>query len=186
MPTTTTLPLHHQPHHRNSISNLLINKEKTNDSIPPLPSSNTFENRTSPILSSTSRKFCALVVVTIILCYSFIKSTSFTKRENENGTTLSLSTTVSGSAVNDYLNINPLAWAPTLSDKIGKSAFSKSQFTTEALEQNELNPVSAVILRVTDDDKSIIHTVNHLLKYPFISDISIFNQVKNRPLTLKV
>ncbi|KAI8643412.1 hypothetical protein BD408DRAFT_431445 [Parasitella parasitica] len=81
-------------------------------------------------------------------------------------------------------NINPLFWAPTLSDRAGKSAFPKSLFTAKALKENEFNPVSAVVLRVTDDDQSIEYAVKNLIKYPFISDIYIHNLVKERPLTV--
>lgn len=85
----------------------------------------------------------------------------------------------------DY-NINPLFWAPSLSDRAGKSAYPKEYFTTQALQENELNPVSAVLLRVTDDDESIVYTVKHLLKYHFITEIYIHNLVKTRPLTVEV
>jgi hypothetical protein len=79
-------------------------------------------------------------------------------------------------------NINPLFWAPSLSERVGKSAYPRSFFTTKALRENEFNPVSAVILRVTDDDQSIEYAVKNLVKYPFISDIYIQNLVKSRPL----
>lgn len=91
----------------------------------------------------------------------------------------------SSSDVVNY-NINPLVWAPSISDRMGKSAYPKSYFTPEALKENDFHPVSAVILRVTDDDESIVYTVKNLIKYPFISDIYIHNIVRSRPLKVEV
>ncbi|KAG1227378.1 hypothetical protein G6F68_008322 [Rhizopus microsporus] len=84
----------------------------------------------------------------------------------------------------DY-NINSLFWAPRISlqDK-DSSAYPSTFFTKDALWENELKPVSAIVLRVTDDDQSIINTINHLLKYPYISEIYIHNLVPDRPITL--
>lgn len=127
----------------------------------------------SPIMSRTIRRSVAFCVILFIVVYSFTSST----------------TTQNESAISPKLiqyNINPLYWAPNLSERIGKSAFPKSFFTTQALRENEFNPVSAVILRVTDDDQSIEYAVKNLVKYPFISDIYIHNLVKNRPLTVDV
>ncbi|CAO0794547.1 unnamed protein product [Mucor circinelloides] len=125
----------------------------------------------SPIMSRTIRRSVAFCVILFIVVYSF---TSSTTTQNESA--------ISPKSI--QYNINPLYWAPNLSERIGKSAFPKSFFTTQALRENEFNPVSAVILRVTDDDQSIEYAVKNLVKYPFISDIYIHNLVKNRPLTV--
>jgi hypothetical protein len=126
-------------------------------------------------ISRSRRKILALVIVFIIILYSFRSSTNYIQPEPLSPTAASI----------DY-NINPLAWAPSLSERVGKSAYPKSYFTPQALLENEFNPVSAVVLRVTDDDESIVYAVKHLLKYNFISEIYIHNHVKNRPLTVEV
>lgn len=140
----------------------------------PLHSKKDKEKRPTKVLTSPKKLLAAVLVIFIIL-YTF--NSANTKHDTR--TTSSASNTI------DY-NINPLFWAPSLSDRTGKSAFPKSYFTTKALRENELNPVSAVLLRVTDDDESIVYTVKHLLKYHFITDISIHNLVKNRPLSIEV
>ncbi|KAG0747486.1 hypothetical protein G6F62_002648 [Rhizopus arrhizus] len=84
----------------------------------------------------------------------------------------------------DY-NVNSLFWAPRISfQDTDSSAYPSSYFTSEALWKYEYKPVSAVLLRVTDDDDSIVNTVQHLLKYPFINEVYIHNFVPNRPLTV--
>lgn len=86
----------------------------------------------------------------------------------------------------DY-NVNSLFWAPRISfQDTDSSAYPSSYFTSEALWKYEYKPVSAVLLRVTDDDDSIVNTVQHLLKYPFINEVYIHNFVPNRPLTVDV
>lgn len=127
----------------------------------------------SPAMSRTIRRFVAFCIILFIVVYSF--STTSTAQYESITSLKSI-----------QYNINPLYWAPTLSERIGKSAFPKSFFTTQALRENEFNPVSAVILRVTDDDQSIEYAVKNLVKYPFISDIYIYNLVKKRPLTVEV
>lgn len=127
----------------------------------------------SPFMSRTVRRFVAFCIILFIVVYSFSTTTT---TQNESMI----------SPKSAQYNINPLYWAPTLSERIGKSAFPKSFFTTQALRENEFNPVSAVILRVTDDDQSIEYAVKNLVKYPFISDIYIHNLVKKRPLTVEV
>lgn len=140
----------------------------------PLHSRKDKEKRSIP-LSTSPKKIVAAVLVIFILFYTF-------RSARTNNDTRAAS---SPSDAIDY-NVNPLFWAPTITDRTGKSAFPKSSFTAESLRENELNPVSAVLLRVTDDDESIIYTVKHLLKYHFITDISIHNLVKNRPLKVEV
>jgi hypothetical protein len=144
-----------------------------------LPIHNRKEKEIKPIilssLSRSPRKILALLIVSVIIWYSFLSSTNYIQHEPLSPTMASI----------DY-NINPLAWAPSLSERIGKSAYPKSFFTPQALLENEFNPVSAVVLRVTDDDESIIYAVKHLLKYNFISEIYIHNQIKSRPLTVEV
>lgn len=125
---------------------------------------------------SSPKKAVGILLVFITLLYIF-RSSQFTHN--------SINVTSTSSDFIDY-NINPSFWAPSLSDRAGKSAYPKSYFTKEALKDNDLNPVSAVILRVTDDDESIVYAVKHLLKYPFITGIYIHNQVKSRPLTVEV
>lgn len=117
----------------------------------------------------------ALLIVFIIILFSFRSSTNYIQQDP-----------LSPAAPSINYNINPLAWAPSLSERVGKSAYPKSYFTPQALLENEFNPVSAVVLRVTDDDESIIYAVKHLLKYNFISEIYIHNHVKTRPLTVEV
>lgn len=46
--------------------------------------------------------------------------------------------------------------------------------------------VSAVINRIDDTDEGIVHAVNHLMKYPFIKEILIHNQITSRPLQAHV
>lgn len=127
----------------------------------------------STFMSRSTRRFAAFCIILFIVVYSFSSSTTV---QNES--------IISPKSM-EY-NINPLFWAPTLSERVGKSAYPRSFFTTKALRENEFNPVSAVILRVTDDDQSIEYAVKNLVKYPFISDIYIQNLVKSRPLTVDV
>jgi hypothetical protein len=47
-------------------------------------------------------------------------------------------------------------------------------------------PVTAILNRVDDSDEGILHAVDHLLKYPFIKEIHVYNQIKSRPLTVEV
>jgi hypothetical protein len=47
-------------------------------------------------------------------------------------------------------------------------------------------PVTAILNRVDDSDEGILHAVSHLLKYPFIKEIYVYNQIKSRPLTVEV
>ena len=126
-----------------------------------------------PPLSRSPRKLLAFVLVGLIILYSFLSSKDHVDKE------------VLYIPSADY-NINPLFWAPSLSEQTSKSAYPSEYFTTEALLENELNPVSAVLLRVTDDDESIVSAVKQLSSYPFISDIYIHNLVKHRPLTRQV
>lgn len=42
--------------------------------------------------------------------------------------------------------------------------------------------VTAIINRVDDSDEGIMHAVRHLIKYPFIKEIYVYNQIKSRPL----
>lgn len=125
----------------------------------------------SAFMSRSTRRFAAFCIILFIVVYSFSSSTTI---RNESIT----------SPKSMEYNINPLFWAPSLSERVGKSAYPRSFFTTKALRENEFNPVSAVILRVTDDDQSIEYAVKNLVKYPFISDIYIQNLVKSRPLTV--
>lgn len=141
----------------------------------PLHSRKDKEKRSSNTPSAHKKILAGFLVIFIIL-YTFSSSKS---NNNDNKAASSTTDTI------DY-NVNPLFWAPSIADRTGKSAYPKSYFTTEALRENDLNPVSAVLLRVTDDDESIVYTVKHLLKYHFITDISIHNLVKNRPLTVEV
>lgn len=131
---------------------------------------------TLPNVISSPKKVVGILLIFITILYIFRSSQS---------TRHSIDVTTTSSNSIDY-NINPSFWAPSLSDRAGKSAYPKSYFTTEALKDNDLNPVSAVILRVTDDDESIVYAVKHLLKYHFITGIYIHNQVKTRPLTIEV
>ncbi|KAI9486931.1 MAG: hypothetical protein EXX96DRAFT_551196 [Benjaminiella poitrasii] len=133
-----------------------------------LPIYNT--KRKNKLLSSATKKLVACLTLFGIILYFYTNTSTYTMQSS------------SAPIEFDNYNINPLSWAPSLSDRIGKSAFPKSYFTSKALLENELSLVSAVILRVTDDDESIVYTVKHMLKYPFISDIYIYNLVKGRPL----
>jgi hypothetical protein len=128
------------------------------------------------IFSSSPKKVLSVFIFLLFLLYTLTTSNTFIDNS---------SSSPSASKEIDY-NINPLFWAPSLSDRVGKSAYPKDYFTAQALQENELNPVSAVLLRVTDDDESIVYTVKHLLKYHFITEIYIHNLVKTRPLTVEV
>lgn len=139
----------------------------------PLPLHNRKEKERFPksltissILKSPRRLIASCLVFFIIL-YTFRSTTKDGRQSTTN--------------VVDY-NINPLVWAPSISERIGKSAYPKSYFS----EDSDVYPVSAVILRVTDDDESIVYTVKNLIKYPFISDIYIHNTIKHRPLKVEV
>lgn len=46
--------------------------------------------------------------------------------------------------------------------------------------------VTAIINRVDDSDEGIMHAVRHLIKYPFIKEIYVYNQIKSRPLIAEV
>jgi hypothetical protein len=74
----------------------------------------------------------------------------------------------------DYL-ITSSFWPVGLD--LEKSAYSQ-------LTKDELKSISAVILRVTDDD-SILASVEHLSKYPFIQHIYIQNLI-DKPLDARV
>ncbi|KAI8993524.1 hypothetical protein BDB01DRAFT_331442 [Pilobolus umbonatus] len=123
--------------------------------------------------SLQTKRIIPLIFLCLLLFYLFRSSTHYITHSD-------LSTVDSI----DY-KINPLYWAPALSDRTRASAYPRDYFTHAALWENELKPISAVILRVEDDD-SIVYTVKHLLKYHFIREIHIYNTVKYRPLTVKV
>lgn len=120
-------------------------------------------------LTQNTKRFIAIFVVFCFFCFTFRSSS-----------------TTSSSTQIDY-NVNPLFWAPSISfQETDSSAYPTSYFTEESLWKNEFKPVSAVLLRVTDDDQGIVNTVQHLLKYPFINEIYIHNFVPTRPLTVEV
>lgn len=129
----------------------------------------------SSIVPTSPKKILIIFVIILIFLYTFQSSQSRT----------TLNTTSTSIDAIDY-NINSSFWAPNLSDRTGKSAYPKNLFSVEALRENDLNPISAVILRVTDDDESIVYTIKHLLNYHFITEIYIHNHIKSRPLTIQV
>ena len=67
------------------------------------------------------------------------------------------------------------------------SLYTPSMFISENLEQNHYIPITAVIDRVTKDEQAVYHSVQHLLKYPFIKEIYINNnKFSRRPLSMEV
>ncbi|KAI8089816.1 uncharacterized protein BX664DRAFT_333980 [Halteromyces radiatus] len=55
-----------------------------------------------------------------------------------------------------------------------QSLYTPSMFTPDALNNNHFRPITAIILR-THQDQGIHHIVDHLHKYPFFKEISIYN-----------
>lgn len=46
--------------------------------------------------------------------------------------------------------------------------------------------ITAIINRVNDSHDGVINVVNHLLKYPFIKEIFVYNQIRSKPLIAEV
>lgn len=67
-----------------------------------------------------------------------------------------------------------------------KSIYTPSMFTPEQASQNHYLPVTAVIQRVSDNEQGIQHVVNHLLKYPFVKEVYIYNHIPSRPINIQV
>ncbi|KAG2218321.1 hypothetical protein INT45_007716 [Circinella minor] len=67
------------------------------------------------------------------------------------------------------------------------SLYTPSMFITENLEQNHYIPITAIVDRVTKDEQAVYHSVQHLLKYPFIKEIYINNnKFSRRPLSMEL
>lgn len=64
------------------------------------------------------------------------------------------------------------------------SLFPPSVFSKD--NDRGMPPVTAIINRIDHSDLGIIHSVQHLSKYPFIKEIFIYNQVLSRPLKAEV
>jgi hypothetical protein len=65
-----------------------------------------------------------------------------------------------------------------------QSLYPPSMFIPDALLHNDFRPISAVVLRTSPDDDTIRTMVDHLHKYPFIKEITIYNLVT--PLSTQV
>ncbi|KAI8343981.1 hypothetical protein BC941DRAFT_407450 [Chlamydoabsidia padenii] len=57
------------------------------------------------------------------------------------------------------------------------SLYTPSNFVPDALLYNNFRPISAIVLRTSNDENSIHTIVNYLYKYPFIKEITIYNLV---------
>lgn len=82
--------------------------------------------------------------------------------------------------------MDPATWSiqiqenePILSQR---SIFPANSFSLET----SLPLVTAVVSRVDDSHEGIMQAVRHLLKYPFIKEIYVYNQIKSKPLTAEV
>lgn len=62
------------------------------------------------------------------------------------------------------------------------SAYTPSMFRSDQLGMNQYLPVTAILNRI-DSTSGINHTVQHLLKYPYIKELYIYNQLPQSPLT---
>lgn len=67
-----------------------------------------------------------------------------------------------------------------------KSIYTPSMFTPEQVNQNHYLPITAVIQRVSDNEHGIQHVVKHLLKYPFIKEVYIYNHIPSRAINIQV
>lgn len=65
-----------------------------------------------------------------------------------------------------------------------QSLYTPSMFIPDALLHNNFRPISAVVLRTSPDDDTIRTLIDHLHKYPFIKEITIYNLVT--PLSTQV
>ncbi|KAF7728687.1 hypothetical protein EC973_005724 [Apophysomyces ossiformis] len=65
------------------------------------------------------------------------------------------------------------------------SAYTADMFTLSALAANHLKPITAVLLRTSDDESKIVYIVQQLLEYPFVKEIRIQDNIKLRPLTIE-
>ncbi|KAI9249520.1 hypothetical protein BDA99DRAFT_445622 [Phascolomyces articulosus] len=59
-------------------------------------------------------------------------------------------------------------------------------FIPENLEQNHYIPLTAVVDRVSKEEQAIYHSIQHILKYPFIKEIYINNKFSRRPLSMEL
>ena len=57
----------------------------------------------------------------------------------------------------DDYSIDPLQWPTPNGNDDGESAFSQYMFSAEAFAKNHLKPVTAIVLRVTVDDETIVN-----------------------------
>lgn len=81
--------------------------------------------------------------------------------------------------------IDPATWSIQIQENetiiLQRSIFPTSAFSSSIVESH-LPFVTAIITRVDDSHDGILHAIQHLLKYPFIKEIYIYNQVKSKPL----
>ena len=115
------------------------------------------------------------ITLTTVAIVSWLQLAQLSDDQNSLTTTLPLFTTD---------EVDPATWPIQIKEK--EAVYSqRSIFPHDIFSKNNERgypPVTAIISRIDNTDAGIIHAIKHLVKYPFIKEIYVYNRVKNRPI----
>lgn len=84
--------------------------------------------------------------------------------------------------------IDPATWSIQVEEK--ETFFSQASIFPAIVfaEDNALGyaTITAIINRVDDSHDGIVNVIHHLLKYPFVKEIIVYNQIRSKPLIAEV
>ncbi|KAI8095628.1 hypothetical protein BDF21DRAFT_406362 [Thamnidium elegans] len=118
--------------------------------------------------------YVGLVTILVVIWIQFDDFTylNFNQQENQNNPAYFTSS-----------ETDPATWSIQIQENESilsqRSIFPASSFSLGT----SLPLVTAVVNRVDDSHEGIMRAVRHLLKYPFIKEIYVYNQIKSKPLT---